>query len=186
MTLEQLISGYGLWAVFGGTFAEGETVLVLGGFFAHRGLMALPAVILCAAVASFISDQFYFHLARMKGISLIENRPRLKKRIAKLRPVLEKHRIPMIFGFRFIYGTRIAVPLLLGASGISPLLFLLCDLLTVAVWSVLFASLGYIFGQTVIDILNRLQHYEARVFTGLGLLVLLIFGLKYLRRRFSA
>lgn len=186
MGFEQLISAYGLWAVFGGTFAEGETVLVLGGFFACRGLLGLPAVVLCGAAASFLSDQFYFHLARLKGISFIENRPRLKKRVARLRPILEKHRIPMVFGFRFIYGTRIAVPLLLGASGISPLLFLLCDLLAVAVWSVLFASLGYVFGQTVIDILNRLQRYEARVFTGLGLLVLLILGFKYLRRRFSA
>lgn len=186
MTLEQFISGYGLWAVFGGTFAEGETVLVLGGFSAYRGLLALPAVILCAAAASFLSDQFYFHLARKKGVSLIEKRPWLRRRAEHVRPILEKHRISMIFGFRFVYGTRIVVPLLLGASGISPLLFLVCDLLAVAVWSVLFAFLGYLFGQTVIDILNRLQHYEMRVFAGLGLLILLILGLKYLRRRFSA
>ena len=186
MTLEQLISEYGLWAVFGGTFAEGETVLVVGGFFARKGLLALPAVTFCAAAASFLSDQFYFHLAKRKGLSLIEKRPWLKKRVERVRPILEKHRILMIFGFRFVYGTRIAVPLLLGASGISSLLFLVCDLLTVALWSVLFASLGYGFGQTVINLLNQLQYYEARVFTGLGLLVLLVLGLKYLRRRFSA
>lgn len=186
MTPEQLISGYGLWAVFGGTFAEGETILVLGGFFAHRGLLALPAVILCAAAASFLSDQFYFHLARRTRGTFIETHPFLKKRVERLRPTLEKHRIPMMLGFRFVYGTRIAVPLLLGTSGISSLLFLVCDLLAVAIWTTLFAFLGYAFGQTVIDVMNRLQHYEVRVFTGIGLLVLLVFGLKYLRRRFSA
>lgn len=185
MPFEHLISAYGLWAVFGGTFAEGETVLVLGGFFAHRGLLALPSVILCAAMASFLSDQFYFHLARKTGGVFIESRPYLKRRMERLRPILAKHRMPMMFGFRFVYGTRIAVPLLLGTSGISSLLFLVCDLLAVALWSSLFAFLGYLFGQTVLDVLSRFQYYELRLFTGLGLLVLLILGLKYLRRRFT-
>jgi membrane protein DedA with SNARE-associated domain len=40
--LESLIDTYGYPAVLVGTFFEGETVLVLGGFASHRGYLACP------------------------------------------------------------------------------------------------------------------------------------------------
>jgi hypothetical protein len=39
---ETLLKTYGYWAVLFDTFAEGETVLILRGFAAHRGYLALP------------------------------------------------------------------------------------------------------------------------------------------------
>ncbi|SPD74464.1 hypothetical protein PITCH_A230150 [uncultured Desulfobacterium sp.] len=37
MSLEEIISTYGYAAIVAGTFFEGETILVIGGFAAHRG-----------------------------------------------------------------------------------------------------------------------------------------------------
>jgi membrane protein DedA with SNARE-associated domain len=37
MGLESLINTYGYLAILVGTLLEGETILVLGGFAAHRG-----------------------------------------------------------------------------------------------------------------------------------------------------
>ena len=48
MTLESIVDTYGYLAVLLGTFLEGETILVLGGFAAHRGYLALPWVIVAA------------------------------------------------------------------------------------------------------------------------------------------
>jgi membrane protein DedA with SNARE-associated domain len=48
MLPEGQISAYGYYAVEAGTFFEGETVLVLAGFAAHRGYLELPLVIACA------------------------------------------------------------------------------------------------------------------------------------------
>jgi membrane protein DedA with SNARE-associated domain len=52
VTLESIIETYGYWALLVGTFFEGETVLVLGGFAAHRGYLTLPWVILAAFIGS--------------------------------------------------------------------------------------------------------------------------------------
>ena len=42
MTIESLVDAYGYLAVLVGTFIEGETILVLGGFAAARGYPGLP------------------------------------------------------------------------------------------------------------------------------------------------
>lgn len=49
--MESLIENYGYLAILIGTFLESETILVLGGFIAHQGYLALPWVILAAFAA---------------------------------------------------------------------------------------------------------------------------------------
>ena len=48
INLEILVSAYGYPALFIGTFLEGETILVIAGFLAHRGYLELPWVIVIA------------------------------------------------------------------------------------------------------------------------------------------
>lgn len=60
MTFEELISTYGYVAVGIGTFQEGETILILGGFASHRGYLELPWVIACAFLGTLFGDRFYF------------------------------------------------------------------------------------------------------------------------------
>jgi membrane protein DedA with SNARE-associated domain len=60
MAVESLIEEYGYIAVFVGAFLEGETVLVLAGFAAHRGHLDLPRVITMAMFAGWLGDQLYF------------------------------------------------------------------------------------------------------------------------------
>ena len=46
--MESLIKNYEHLPILIGTFLEGETILVLGGFTAHQGYLALPWIILAA------------------------------------------------------------------------------------------------------------------------------------------
>ena len=64
MTLEAVLSQYGLAALFLGAGIEGGTVVVLGGVMVHRGLIAYPAAIAAAALGSCIADQIFFALGR--------------------------------------------------------------------------------------------------------------------------
>ena len=64
MTLESIVDTYGYLAVLLGTFLEDETILVLGGFAAHRGYLALPWVIVAAFLGSLCGDQLFFFLGR--------------------------------------------------------------------------------------------------------------------------
>ena len=52
MSLATLLEHYGYLAVFVGTFAEGESMLLLGGYAAHMGYLALPWVLATAYVSA--------------------------------------------------------------------------------------------------------------------------------------
>jgi membrane protein DedA with SNARE-associated domain len=62
MTFELLIARYGLPAIFLGTMLEGETVVIIGGFLAHRGYLSLFGVIIAATIGTLLADQFFFFL----------------------------------------------------------------------------------------------------------------------------
>ena len=109
--LETLLKTYGYWAIFIGTFAEGETILILGGFAAHRGYLALPWVILAAFIGSLCGDQLFFYLGRAHSQWFLARRPLWKERVYKAQRLLERFQTPVILGFRFLYGTRGSYPL---------------------------------------------------------------------------
>ena len=79
MSLEELVANYGYAAIAIGTFLEGETILVLGGFSAHRGFLDLKWVIFCAFLGSFLGDQAAFYIGRFRGEKFLDKRPRWKK-----------------------------------------------------------------------------------------------------------
>ena len=67
LDLPGLVASYGLWAIGAGAILEGETMVLLGGFFAHRGALDPVAVWAVAAIAAFAGDQFWFWLGREHG-----------------------------------------------------------------------------------------------------------------------
>ncbi|MGB7541037.1 MAG: DedA family protein, partial [Burkholderiales bacterium] len=106
MNLADLIQTWGYGAVFAGALLEGETLLLLGGFAAHRGHLSLPLVIGVAVLGSFIGDQFYFQLGRRGGARLLARFPRLAPGAARVHALLERHHLPIILSLRFLYGLR--------------------------------------------------------------------------------
>jgi membrane protein DedA with SNARE-associated domain len=74
MSLETLITQFGYPALIIGLLLEGETVLVLAAFMAHRGYLSLPLVIVVGCLVSFASDQFFFWMGRTRGSRFLEKR----------------------------------------------------------------------------------------------------------------
>ena len=61
--LESFLAKYGYIAILLGTAFEGETIMIMGGFSAHRGyLRLLPWVVLAGFVGNFIQNQVYLEL----------------------------------------------------------------------------------------------------------------------------
>ena len=164
MSLEQIITEYGYWAIFLGTFLEGETILIIGGFFAHSGHLVLPFVILLAFAGTFLGDQLFFYLGRIRGMVVVERRPSWQAKATKVFRLLHNHQVPVIIGFRFLYGIRVVTPFILGASGIKPARFFLLNLLGAASWALSIGLLGYFLGQTIELLLEELKRYELLVF----------------------
>lgn len=124
MSLEEIISTYGYTAIVVGTFFEGETILVIGGFAAHRGYLELPWVIICAFLGTMLGDQLYFYAGRAKGQRALEKRQNWKAKVEEILLLMDKHQILLMLGFRFLYGLRTITPFVLGISRIAPFRFL--------------------------------------------------------------
>ena len=181
MDAESLIAHYGLWAVAIGCFLEGETILVLAGFAAHRGYLDLTHVMAAAFAGSLLGDQLYFFIGRHFGPALLRRFPKREKAVAAVMEKLHRHRIPFILGFRFLYGLRTVSPFAIGMSPVSAPLFAALNAVSAAVWAVAVAGLGYLFGQSAELLLGEIVRYERVLFLGLlgiGVAVWVIFRLR--------
>jgi len=165
--IESLISRYGYLAILVGTFLEGETILVLGGFAAHRGLLWLPGVMACAFVGSLASDQLFFYLGRRHGAAFLAKRPRLEAGVARARQLVDRYDLWLILSFRFLYGLRNVAPLALGMSRVSAWRFALLNMAGAAVWAVGVAAIGWYVGSAAKQLLGHLERYELRVVAGI-------------------
>ncbi len=161
--IDSLISHYGYLAILVGTFLEGETILVLGGLAAHRGLLWLPGVMACGFVGSLASDQLFFFIGRRRGAQFVATRPRLQAGLARVRSLVDRYDTLLVLAFRFLYGLRNVTPLALGMSRISALRFALLNIVGAAAWAIAVAALGWYVGSAAKQILGHLERYELGV-----------------------
>jgi len=160
---QYLIEQYGYIAVLIGTFFEGETILEIAGFLAHSGYLKLLIVVLAAFAGAMLGDQLYCYIGRWKGRNFIESRPRLSRHKARVDTLLKKHQIPLILGFRFLYGLRTVTPFVLGASRVNPGLFFILNALGALLWAVLIGVAGFYFGEVLEPLLGDIKNYERLV-----------------------
>ena len=113
--IAQWIQQYGYVAVFVGTFFEGESVALLGGFIAHGELLDLKVVMLVSFIGSFLGDQTAFWLGRRYGSRWKPKSPMVQRRMAQAEDLLNRYQIPVLLGFRFVYGIRNATPFVAGS-----------------------------------------------------------------------
>lgn len=156
------IENYGYLAVFLGSTIEGELILMTAGYFAYVGVLDLGWVILSAFLGTLIADQGCFFIGRYYGPKLLERFPTLKKKSEKVFRLLHEYKNLFIMTFRFVYGIRIASPLVIGASQLSPKRFTVLNFPAAFVWAVVIACVGYFFGGTfeiILDNMHRIQRY---------------------------
>ena len=161
--MEQFVATYGYAAIALGTFFEGETILVIGGFLAHRGYLGLPGVIAAAFVGTFAGDQLFFFLGRRGGMAALEARPRWKARSGRIFRLLREHRLAITLGFRFVYGFRTITPFLIGASGMPALKFLPLNAAGGTLWAVGIGVLGYLLGHTLEILIGEMKRFEIAI-----------------------
>lgn len=183
MNLEQLVTQYGYPALLLGAFLEGETVLLLAGFLAHRGYLALPLVMLVAFLGTFAGDQLFFFLGRTRGMPYLERRPAWRQKAGRVFDLLQRYPVPTVLGFRFVYGLRNLTPFAIGCSGFSPWRFFLLNAAGGALWVGLVAGCGYLFGEAVSSLFADVRRYEAWILGGIAAAGGLLWFWHRLRRR---
>ncbi|HUH65909.1 MAG TPA: DedA family protein [Syntrophales bacterium] len=183
-TLEYIISTYGYWAILIGTFLEGETILIIGGLSAHLGLLELPYVVVVAFIGSLSGDQSYYLVGYFKGRELLSKHHKWAKRLNRIYKLLERYRDFIMLGFRFVYGTRIMIPFVIGMrKEVSMSRFLLFDAAGAALWSVSVAAGGYFFGYALEAFIKDVKRYEAHTVAAIAAIGIIVWVIHKYRDR---
>src|SRR5438876_2204831 len=161
--IEQYMLAYGYWAVFFGVMLEnagvpvpGETILLVGGYFAasRPDQFNLVRVMLTAATGAVIGDNIGFAIGHHYGRGFLLRIGRFffltPKRFEHMESYFERHGNKTILVARFITGLRVFAALLAGASRKMPWrVFVLYNMAGAVLWSVVITTLGYLFGASL-------------------------------------
>ena len=143
--LTDLVIRYGYVMVVAGVIVEGDATLVAASILAHRGYLALGVVMALGAVTSLTMNQVYFWLGRRHGVERVEKvdgRPLFRNIVHHTR----KHAIWLVLLSRFVFGFRMAIPMTVGALGMSGIRFLIADTCGAVIWAVTMSLTGYLAG----------------------------------------
>ena len=183
LNMEALIEPWGYLAVVAGTFFEGETILVLGGFAAHQGYLRLDLVMLSAFAGSLCGDQVWFWIGRRFGRRWIDSHPGKAELIERVAALLDRWGAWFILSFRFLYGLRSISPVAIGLSSVSAARFACLNVISAAVWAVVVGGLGYIFGNAFEAALGKAAQWEHRVMAAATVALVIVLIHRLVRQR---
>jgi len=169
--LESFLAKYGYIAILLGTAFEGETIMIMGGFSAHRGyLRLLPWVVLAGFVGNFIQNLIYFILGRRYGNQTVEKHPDWKPRLQQVSGWLQRFQSSLIIGLRFVPGFRMLGGVAIGMSDVSLIRFAVFNLIGAMLWAVVIGILGYLCGHALELILGDIKHLEVPILVGIAVI----------------
>src|SRR3989440_8788388 len=160
--IEQYMLAYGYWTIFFGVMLEnagvpvpGETILLVGGYFAasRPDQFNLIRVMLTAATGAVIGDNIGFAIGHHYGRSFLLRIGRFffltPKRLEHMENYFARHGNKTILVARFITGLRVFAALLAGASKMPWRIFFIFNVAGAILWSVVITTLGYLFGSSL-------------------------------------
>ena len=161
--MDGVMAHLGYVAVFVGTVVEGESILVLGGVAAAYGYLSFPVVVAIAVLGGFLGDQLFFFVGRRYGDRVLARFPAVSAKAPRVQALLRRWDILVVILIRFLYGLRIAGPIVIGSCGIAPWRLALFNFIGALIWAPLVAGIGYLAGQALDNWVGRLRHVEILV-----------------------
>jgi membrane protein DedA with SNARE-associated domain len=169
-------------SAFLGLIIPGDVVLALGGVFAARGELALPAVMVVGAVAGLMGESVGFYLGNHYGERLLKKIPILRRwagDLDKAQDYFQRHGGKTVFIGRYVSVAGTFLPFVAGMSKMRYRRFLLFDVPSVVIWAVGVSLLGY-FLASQIDLIDTIL---SRFGWGLLAAIVLFFGGRFVYRK---
>lgn len=155
-----------------GVVVPGETLVIVGGFYARIGRLTLPGVIAVSVAGAILGDNLGYLIGRRFGRGFLERHgPRLfvtAERLAMADAYYRRHGGKTVFLGRFVPVVRSVGFILAGVSRMSWRRFAAYDAAGSALWGAANAVLGYVLGEAY----RRAEGYLRGV--GVVLLALLL------------
>jgi membrane protein DedA with SNARE-associated domain len=156
----EILVRYAYVALFAGSIVEGDATLITAGFLAHRGYLRLWLVILVAAAATTMANEFYYRVARIHGEGMLRQKADRDPRLARVRRWIQSKGGLLLFCSRFMWGFRIAIPMACGAVAMPRKRFSVINAVGAVAWAVLVGLAGYFLGHGLELWLVGLRRYE--------------------------
>ena len=164
------VAGFLENSVGAGLVFPGETMVILGGFYAASGDVSVVWVAIIAALAGVAGDNVGYFIGRRYGRRFLQRFGRLiflsPRRIDKAEGFYRRHGGKTVFLGRFIPVVRSLGCLVAGMSHLSYPRFFAYDAAGAALWAVANTAVGYLLGKGY----ERVERYLG----GAGLLALLL------------
>jgi len=181
--LPALIQTYGYPLVFAGALFEGETILTLAGLAAHRGHLAWPVLWVLAATGGMLGDAIYFALGRHYGAGLLSRWPRFTPAIDRVHRLVDRNPALAVILVRFLYGVRIAGPVVIGSGRLSWPRYLSLNAIGALFWAACWLSVGYLLGAAAQQLIGNLAKIERELFLAVLVGALIVAVVLKLRAR---
>lgn len=144
--MENFLDEYGYLALMIGTFLEGETVILIASSLIHQGYFGFTGTVFFAFLGSFISDWLYYIIGRANGRFFIDKRPRLQEKLRIVQKFYNTHKILILISYRFLYGFRVIIPLMIGVNNTNALEYLFYSIVCGLAWASVVTVSGYLIG----------------------------------------
>lgn len=180
------IKNWGYLAILIGSMIEGESIILTASFLASQGYWPITSVMSIVFCGTFITDQALFFLGRFLGPKLFYKFPRFLQSSKKALNLLNRWNTLYILSFRFIYGIRVISSVVIGASGVGAIRFIILNFIAAAIWTIISCSAGYFLGETVREFIINFDIYQ-KYFIGvfLALIIILILYFYFKKRNYK-
>lgn len=171
-------------SVGAGVIVPGETLVIVGGFYARIGNLWLPLVSFVAVFGAVLGDNVGYLIGRRFGRGILERHGRkvlvTPERLITAERYYARHGGKTVFLGRFIPVVRSVGFIVAGVAHMPWKRFLAYDVAGAIIWGVLHSVVGYALGASY----ERWERYATPL--GIGLLLVLLFligGSKFLAVR---
>jgi membrane protein DedA with SNARE-associated domain len=173
-------------SVGAGVIVPGETLVIIGGFYARLGELWLPGVAFVAIVGAVLGDNVGYWIGRRYGRGFLERHGRklfvTPERLEAAEGYYRRHGGKTVFLGRFIPVVRSVGFIVAGVAHMEWRRFILYDVAGAVIWGIGHSLLGYALGASY----QRWEKYVTPIGIAiLGILLLLIGGSKLLAVRRS-
>ena len=171
----QLLEIWGYWVIFFSAFLEtipglglfipGQTIVILGGFFAKLHLLNLWKVMIISIMGAIIGDFIGYFIGRIYGYSFFIKYGKYfhfkKEYYEKTKRLMNRHTgVSLIFG-RFNSLTRAFAPFVAGSTNVSLPKFSFYNIVGGISWGITFVLIGYLFGESYEIALKYVEFFFA-------------------------
>lgn len=153
---ESLIASLGYVGIFllmvanGATsFPSSQALYIIAGYFVSTNALMVVPVVIAGALGNTLGNILLYEVARAKGISYLRG---LKvfpdEGIARAQEAFARKGAWFVFVGKLIPAIKVFVPIPAGLSAMRRTLYIPLILISSAVWSVPFISIGFFFGKS--------------------------------------